>query len=120
MCNTGANHWVAVVKGQDGQWWHYDDRKGDGTATKTNANKAASDKQIWHSPVLIYTRTRGQRKEHETVLIEEEEEVGEEECANRVGDASEPPRKRARADTRPATNVAQGVATAVDCCVCGH
>ena len=81
---------------------------GDGTATKTNAHKAAEDTQIWHSPVLIYTRTHGQQKEHDKVLIDHGEEAREEEWANQGGHASEPPCKRARADTRPATNLARG------------
>ena len=120
MCNTGANHWVAVVKGQGGQWWHYDDRKGDGTATKTSADKAASDTQIWHSPVLIYTRTRGQRKEHEKVLIEEAGRrrggrMGKSSwaCKRAAMQASEG-RHKAMQPMSPKV-----VATAVDCCVRG-
>ena len=99
MCNTGENHWIAVVKGKGGQWWLYDDIKKGGTATKTDAAKAKGDKRVWYSPVLIYTRTHGQRVEHDMVLVDGGL-VGEEGRAHEGGHVWEPTAKRARRTTQ--------------------
>ena len=99
MCNTGENHWIAVVKGKGGQWWLYDDIKKGGTATKTDAAKAKGDKRVWYSPVLIYTRTHGQRVEHDMVLVDGGR-VGEEGRAHEGGHVWEPTAKRARRTTQ--------------------